>query len=74
MRSEDSEARAAKVTARDMQQREKLASKDGTVQRTAKEVEGLKDFVCTTRPSSLGKDAVVFHVADMRMRKSSIVL
>lgn len=26
--------------------REKAPSKDGTVQRTAKEVEGLKDFVC----------------------------
>ena len=45
MKSEDAETRAPKAGARDGT-REKAPSKDGTVQRTAKEVEGLKDLVC----------------------------
>jgi hypothetical protein len=47
--SEDAGQRASKQapTARDAGPREKPPSKDGTVQRTAKEVEGLKDFVRT---------------------------
>lgn len=41
--------------------REKAPSKDGTVQRTAKEVEGLKDFVCEypalpSTPSTRGRE------------------
>jgi len=58
MRSEENETRAPKVGARDIQ-REKLASKDGTVQRTAKEVEGLKDFVRTIDVSLLHKSICV---------------
>jgi hypothetical protein len=43
-------------SARDGGPREKPPSKDGTVQRTAKEVEGLKDFVCKPQvlPSTEG--------------------
>lgn len=41
-------------SARDGGPREKPPSKDGTVQRTAKEVEGLKDFVCEIQiPTSI---------------------
>lgn len=44
MPSEDTEVKASRPPGRDGA-REKPPSKDGTVQRTAKEVEGLKDFV-----------------------------
>jgi hypothetical protein len=49
--SEDVGQRPSKPapTARDGGPREKPPSKDGTVQRTAKEVEGLKDFVRETQ-------------------------
>jgi hypothetical protein len=49
--SEDAGQRPSKPvpTARDGGPREKPPSKDGTVQRTAKEVEGLKDFVRETQ-------------------------
>lgn len=58
MRLDENETRASKVGARDGQ-REKPPSKDGTVQRTAKEVEGLKDFVRTIDISSLHTDTYV---------------
>jgi len=52
--SEDAGQRGSKPApaARDVGPREKPPSKDGTVQRTAKEVEGLKDFVRITRESA----------------------
>lgn len=52
--------------ARDLGPREKPPSKDGTVQRTAKEVEGLKDFVRET--PSPGKDRVDMVINEIALR------
>lgn len=55
---EDSGRRPSKpaIHSRDAGPREKPPSKDGTVQRTAKEVEGLKDFVRIAKPQQARRE------------------